>query len=122
IGPVWQDGLRRALDLVATVGARDGSAVAWGRSVGDLSAALTLELAALALADGHDPDRGALWLRRAADAALTVMAGFDPDGVSTAHRHRSQDGYRGPARRLQLTFDLLGKVAWAAGALQRAPQ
>ncbi len=120
IGPVWEDGLRRALDLVATVGARDGSAVAWGRSVGDLAAALTLELGALAVADGHDPDRAALWLRRAADAADTVMAGFDPDGVSTAHRHRNQDGYRGPARRLQLTFDLLGKVAWAAGALQRA--
>ncbi len=121
IGPVWADGLYRALDLVATVGARDGSAVAWGRSVGDLAAALTLELGALALADGHDPDRAGLWLRRAADAAETVRAGFDPDGVATAHRHRNQDGYRGPARRLQLTFDLLGKVAWAAGALARGP-
>lgn len=121
LGPVWEDGLNKALDLVATVGARDGSAVAWGRSVGDLAAALTLELAALALADGHDPDRAGLWLRRAADAAQTVMAGFDADGVTSAHRHRSQDGYRGPARRLQLTFDLLGKVAWAAAALRRAP-
>lgn len=121
IGPVWEDGLLRALDLVAVAGARDGSAVAWGRSVGDLAAALTLELAALSLADGHDPERAGLWLRRAADATQTVMAGFDDDGVSTAHRGRAQDGYRGPARRLQLTFDLLGKVAWAAGALRRAP-
>jgi len=32
------------------------------------------------------------------------------DGVVNAHRHRDQDEYRGPARRLQLTLDLLGKV------------
>lgn len=121
IGPVWQDGLTKALDLVATVGARNGSAVAWGRSVGDLAAALTLELAALALAEGRDPDRSGLWLRRAMDATRTLQEGFDDDGVSSAHRDRNQDGYRGPARRLQLTFDLLGKVAWAAAALLRAP-
>jgi hypothetical protein len=119
LGEVWQRGIDQALDLVRTVGARDGTAVAWGRSTGDLSAALTLELAALALADGRRPGEEGLWLRRAADAARTVLAGFDVDGVSSAHRNRSQDGYRGPERRLQLTFDLLGKVAWAAGALQR---
>ncbi len=121
IGPVWGEGLAAALDLVLLVGARDGSAVAWGRSVGDLSAALTLELGALAIADGHAPGREAVWLRRAADAAATVLRGFDADGVSTAHVHRNQDSYRGPARRLQLTLDLLGKVAYAAGLLQRAP-
>lgn len=121
IGPVWVEGLAAALDLVLLVGARDGSAVAWGRSVGDLSAALTLELGALAVADGHAPGREAVWLRRAADAATTVMRGFDGDGVSTAHVHRNQDAYRGPARRLQLTFDLLGKVAYAAALLRRAP-
>ena len=121
LGPRWAEGLNRALALVGAVGARDGSAVAWGRSVGDLAAALTLELGALALADGHAGEDGPRWLRRAADAADTVMAGFDADGVSTAHRHRGQDSYRGPARRLQLTLDLLGKVAWAAGALRRAP-
>ncbi|HYI62295.1 MAG TPA: hypothetical protein VEW93_10890 [Acidimicrobiales bacterium] len=121
LGPVWGEGLAAALDLVLLVGARDGSAVAWGRSVGDLSAALTLELGALALSEGHAGERDGVWLRRATDAAATVMAGFDPDGVSTAHRGRNQDSYRGPARRLQLTLDLLGKVAWAAGALGRAP-
>lgn len=119
LGPVWADGLARALDLVLAVGARDGSAVAWGRSVGDLSAALTVELAALAMADGFAGDRAGVWLRRAADAADTVLAAFDADGVSTAHRHRAQDSYRGPARRLQLTFDLLGKLAWAAATLSR---
>lgn len=120
LGPVWQEGLERALDLVLAVGARDGSAVAWGRSTGDLAAALTLELAALALADGHAGDQAAVWLRRAQDAAVTLERAFaDDDGVATAHRHRNQDGYRGPERRLQLTFDLLGKLAWAAGALRR---
>ncbi len=123
IGPVWEQGLAAALDLVLAVGARNGAAVCWGRSTGDLGAALTLELAALALADGHggDAQQQSVWLRRAADAAATVMDGFDGDGVSTAHVDRAQDSYRGPERRLQLTFDLLGKVAWAAAALRRAP-
>jgi hypothetical protein len=121
LGPVWDEGLAFALDLVLAVGARDGTGVAWGRSTGDLGAALTLELAALALAGGHAGATGdaGVWLRRAADAAVTLAAAFDDDGVSSAHRHRDQDGYRGPERRLQLTFDLLGKIAWAAGALQR---
>ncbi|HEX7133789.1 MAG TPA: hypothetical protein VF228_14525 [Iamia sp.] len=119
LGPLWADGLRQALGLVRSVGARDGSAVAWGRSVGDLSAALTLELASVALADGHDPGHEALWLRRAVDAATTLWSVFDP--VSTAHRYRNQDGYRGTARRLQLTFDLLGKMGYAAEALRRVP-
>ncbi|MGI8757007.1 MAG: hypothetical protein ACR2MB_14360 [Acidimicrobiales bacterium] len=119
LGPVWRDGLERALELVLAVGARDGSAVAWGRSTGDLAAALTLELAALALSEDLDRDRDEVWLRRAADALLTLEQAFDDDGVANAHRHRAQDGYRGPERRLQLTFDLLGKVAWAAGALGR---
>ncbi|HEU5152103.1 MAG TPA: hypothetical protein VFU19_16535 [Iamia sp.] len=121
LGPLWADGLGKALGLVRTVGARDGSAVAWGRSVGDLSVALTLELAAVALADGHDPGHEALWLRRALDAAATLRSAFAADGVATAHVGRSQDGYRGPARRLQLTFDLLGKLGYAAEALRRVP-
>ncbi len=121
LGPLWADGLRKSMALVRRVGARDGSAVAWGRSVGDLSAALTLELAAVALADGHDPGHEGLWLRRALDAAATLQAGFAADGVSTAHVRRNQDGYRGPARRLQLTFDLLGKLGFAAEALRRVP-
>lgn len=121
IGPVWSDGIGRALELVLAVGSRDGSAVPWGRSTGDLAAALTLELAAFALTDARAGAQPAVWLRRAADAAQTLMAGFDPDGLSRAHRHRAQDGYRGPERRLQLTFDLLGKIAWAAGTLARTP-
>ncbi|MCU1499000.1 MAG: hypothetical protein JWM47_2953 [Acidimicrobiales bacterium] len=119
LGAVWAGGMARALDLVLAVGARDGSAVPWGRSTGDLAAALTLELAAFALAHGHAAGREGVWLRRALDAATTLMAGFAADGVTRAHSHRAQDSYRGPERRLQLTFDLLGKVAEAAGALAR---
>jgi beta-1,4-mannosyltransferase len=119
LGPVWDDGITKALELVLAVGSRDGSAVPWGRSTGDLAAALTLELAALALAEGRAGGRDAVWLRRAHDAALTLVAGFDDDGVTTSHVRRAQDSYRGPERRLQLTFDLLGKIAWAAGALAR---
>jgi glycosyltransferase involved in cell wall biosynthesis len=124
IGPLWADGLRTALDLVLAVGADDGTAVAWGRSTGALGAALTVELAALALV-GEDADARGLapvWLRRAVDATATVEAAFDADGVVNAHRHREQDQYRGPARRLQLTLDLLGKVAWAAATLADAPE
>ena len=114
LGPVWNDGFRGALELVEAVGARDGSAVPWGRSTGALAAALTVELGALALARGLPEDRAAAWLRRAADATVTLGLGFDDDGLSNAHRQRDQDRYRGPARRLQLTLDLLGKLAWSA--------
>ena len=124
LGPVWGEGIGQALDLVLAVGGRDGTAVTWGRSTGDLGAALTLELAALALSDdrvraGRSSAEAVVWLRRAADATETLVRGFDDDGVSTAHRHRDQDAYRGPERRLQLTYDLLGKMAWAAGAMRR---
>lgn len=121
LGPLWEEGLRTALDLVLAVGSRDGTAVPWGRSTGVLGTALTIELAAMAVAEGYAGDLGPVWLRRALDATATIERGFDVDGVSNAHRHRDQDSYRGPARRLQLTLDLLGKVAWAAATFGRAP-
>ena len=97
------------------VGSPDGTAVGWGRSTGVLSAALTIELAALAVAGGHT-DRPGLWLRRAADATANLDPWFR-DGLITAHQHRSTYEYRGPFRRLQLTLDILGKLAWAAKEL-----
>ncbi len=121
LGSLWDDGFARALELVLAVGRRDGTAVAWGRSSGDLGVALTLELATLALASGRAGDHAPTWVRRAADAADALDRAFDAQGVATAHVGRDQDAYRGPERRLQLTFDLLGKVAWAAGALARVP-
>jgi hypothetical protein len=121
LGTLWEEGMRTALDLVLAVGSRDGTAVPWGRSTGALGAALTVELAAFAIAEGYAEDVESVWLRRAKDATRTLAGGFDPDGVSNAHRHRDQDQYRGPARRLQLTLDLLGKIAWAAAALGHVP-
>jgi glycosyltransferase involved in cell wall biosynthesis len=121
LGPLWEAGLRTALDLVLAVGSRDGTAVPWGRSTGALGAALTVELGAFAIAEGYAEDVEAVWLRRAMDATRTLTTTFDPDGVSNAHRHRDQDEYRGPARRLQLTLDLLGKIAFAAAALRPVP-
>ena len=114
LGPLWDEGLARALALVETVASPDGTAVPWGRSTGILSAALTIELAALALDDRTAvPGR---WLALAA-AATAAMPAWFADGVTTAYRHRSPYGYRGTFRRLQLTLDILGKLAWAADRL-----
>lgn len=132
LGDLWVDGTRCALDLVAAVAGPDGAAIPWGRSTGVLAAALTVELAALALSredllvlphevvagatefDGRTRERA--WVRRGVDATAAVLARFDPDGVVDAHRHRAQDRYRGTERRLQMTLDVLGKLAWAAAA------
>ncbi|MGA2837307.1 MAG: glycosyltransferase [Acidimicrobiales bacterium] len=118
LGPMWVEGAGRALDLVDAVAGDDGTAIPWGRSTGVLGIALTIELAALAAAElpAADPDR---WLRRAVDAARQLPAWFE-DGVITAHRYRSPYGYRGPFRRLQMTLDVLGKLAWSAVQLRRA--
>ncbi len=117
IGPLWLDGLRTALGLVERTLADDGTAVAWGRSTGSLGAALTVELAAASLCHGvgDDPER---WVARGRRAAAR-LPGWFTDGVTDAHRHRSPYGYRGPFRRLQLTLDLYGKLAWAADELDR---
>jgi glycosyltransferase involved in cell wall biosynthesis len=119
IGAEWRAGMADALALVEQVVGADGTAVPWGRSTGALSIALTVELGAVAIARelGDSPDA---WLRRAGDAAAAMRGWFGADGVVSAHQHRDQDRYRGPARRLQLTFDLLGKLAWSARTLHDA--
>lgn len=116
LGGLWEEGIATALDLVDAVGARDGSAIAWGRSTGVLSIALTIELAALAVSQDRVPERTNAWLARGADA-LASMRGWYQDGIVNAHQYRDQDSYRGPERRLQLTLDVLGKIAWAAKVL-----
>lgn len=118
LGPVWDHGARGALDLVAKVGSTDGSAVTWGRSTGALAACLTMELAALAI-DRSIGDGADRWLTR----ALVAVEHFDRwfnDGLITAHQYRSTYGYRGTQRRLQMTLDVLGKLAYSAATLQRA--
>ena len=117
---LWERGIATALELVDAVGARDGTAIAWGRSTGVLSIALTIELAALAISRGMVAERSGAWLTRGIDA-LDSMRSCYGSGVVNAHQYRDQDAYRGPARRLQLTFDVLGKLAWAAKSLLNAP-
>jgi len=119
LGPGWRDGLDRVLALVEATATRDGSAVAWGRSTGALSTCLTLELAALALGRGlaKDPAR---WLGLA-ENAFRAWPRWMADGLITAHQHRNTYHYRGPARRLQMTLDTLGKLAYAALELRGAP-
>jgi len=115
----WQRGLCSVLDLVEKVGARNGAAVVWGRSTGALALCLTIELGATAatLGLGRDP---AFWLARAAHA----FEGFKlwmSDGLINAHCSRSPYSYRGLQRWLQMTLDALGKLAWSAAELRRAP-
>jgi glycosyltransferase involved in cell wall biosynthesis len=120
LGPCWRAGVEAALELTTAVGGPDGAAIPWGRSTGVLAAALTIELAALALTTGTRSDGdAAAWLRRALDARDAVESSFG-GGLARAHQHRSQDAYRGPARRLQLTLDVVGKLAWSAARLQGA--
>ncbi|UDY34884.1 glycosyltransferase [Dermatobacter hominis] len=118
LGELWDEGMATALALVERVMADDGSAVTWGRSTGPLAGALTIELGALAVARRLGDD-ASTWLGRAALASSGMPGWFD-GGVVNAHQHRDADGYRGPFRRLQLTLDLLGKLAWAANELDRA--
>jgi hypothetical protein len=115
IGTAWEAGARAAVDLADRVGTTNGAAVPWGRSLGLLAVCHTVELGALTLAGslGDDPAR---WLARTAAAAARVGDWYE-GGLATAHVHRSQDHYRGPERWLQLTFDCLGKLAWAAAVL-----
>lgn len=113
--PHWQAGLRRVLvDLEKLC--QPGGAVTWGRSVGALASAMSLELAAISLGQGFPSDR-AWWLSVGHGAAIDLENWFR-SGLVTAYQARASDSYRGPARRLQHTFDLLGKMVWSARRLR----
>lgn len=114
LGTSWLDGLRLLLADLRQV-RHAGGVVTWGRSVGPLALAMTIELAALAAAH-LPPAEAADWLAPAEDAAASLEAWFDR-GVVVAGSCSATDPYRGPARRLQMTFDLLGKIAWSAAQL-----
>lgn len=118
LGDVWRTGAAAAVDLTRRVIAANGAGIVWGRSTGSLALALTVELAGLV--HRHrlgDPDD---W-ERCARRALATLSGWFERGVVTAHRDRSPYRYRGPHRWLQLTFDLLGKLADTAAALSAPP-
>ena len=119
LGPGWADGLSlvlRDLDEVA----QPGGAIVWGRSIGALGMAITVELAAIAA--GRDLDaRQDRWLARA-DATLDDLLEWFPGGVIAAHQYRAAMFYRGPARRLQMTLDIYGKLLLSALELRRRPE
>ena len=111
--PHWTHGARSVIDLVRAVAATNGAAVTWGRSLGVLAVCHTLELAALAIERALTTDSD-VWLGLGGTAA-DRLADWSDGAVITAHQGRAQDRYRGPDRWLQLTFDCLGKIAWAGG-------
>ncbi len=130
LNPVWREGSRFAIDLVDRVVSPSGAAVVWGRSTGVLAFALTVEMSALATAmlfsgDERTNDEGevarATRLLGHATRALGQLDGWFSGGVISAHQHRSPYAYRGPHRRLQLTFDVLGKLAYTAAVLRDQP-
>lgn len=119
LGEPWLRAAVAARELLELVAAADGSAVPWGRSTGALGLCLTVEFAAL-VAGGRIGGDAAWWAAAAATALDTLADGWFEGGLVTAHRRRSPYGYRGPHRWIQMTFDCLGKLAWAANALDGA--
>ena len=119
LGPAWADGLAQVLRDLDEV-AQPGGAVVWGRSIGALGMTINIELAATAAGrDLNAPqDR---WLARA-DATLDDLLEWFPNGVIAAHQNRATMFYRGPARRLQMTLDIYGKLLLSALELRRRPE
>lgn len=118
LGDIWTRGLATAVELVSRTGTPGGCAISWGRSSGALATALTIELAAEVLATDDPALHGGrdLWSARLGPAVASMRRWFE-SGLVNAHVGRSPYGYRGPFRRLQMTADLLGKLAWAAARL-----
>lgn len=116
LGSVWSRSADRAATLVAAAMSENGAALCWGRSTGALAVVHLVEFAVLRAR--QTPEESAWWT----EVAHHGIDRFEADrwvhnGLTTAHQHRSPYGYRGPARRLQLTFDLLGKLAWTAAQI-----
>jgi hypothetical protein len=102
--------------LLESLALADGTFVAWGRSIGLLSVCMTMELGAAALQAGvaQNPQRVYHLVENAFQHAQRWFA----DHLTNAHRGRMTDGYRGPHRLLQMTFDVLGKIACTAKWLE----
>jgi hypothetical protein len=112
LGSIWPRGFHNVLDLVDHTLTSDGTGIPWGRSTGVLGLCITIELAGMALGRNLTT-RPSTWLRRAMDASLHLENWFF-EGLITAHQYRSTFAYRGPFRRIQMTFDILGKLLQTA--------
>lgn len=117
LGSAWSTGFQKVLSDVADLATPQG-AIVWGRSTGALGVVMNIELGATALSRAltDDPEG---WLGKA-ELATRQIGGWFEDGLVNAHKHRSTMFYRGPQRRLQMTFDLLGKLVQASLELQKA--
>ncbi len=121
LDPAWTDGLRQVLADLDDI-AQPGGGVVWGRSIGALGLAITIELASVATGRNLvDAEAQRRWLSRAI-TTLDQLATWFPNGVIAAHQYRSTMFYRGPARRLQMTLDVMGKLLLAALELQARPE
>ncbi|MGI9600796.1 MAG: hypothetical protein ACR2QE_02845 [Acidimicrobiales bacterium] len=119
LGGVWRAGFRRVIDDAARL-AQPGGAIVWGRSIGALGLAMSVELGSVAIGRELTDDEPG-WLARAAHAA-GVLTGWFRRGVLDSHVERATMFYRGPARRLQMTLDITGKLLQAAHELRRRPE
>lgn len=116
LGLPWRRGFERVVADLDLLTHPEGS-VTWGRSIGSLSQAMTIEVAAAAtLFQLNSVEHRLRWLSRSAIAIGKLGTEFT-DGVIDAHRGRATDPYRGSQRRLQLTFDIYGKLLLAARSL-----
>ncbi len=119
LGAEWARGLSQVLTDLDEV-AQPGGAIVWGRSIGALGMAITIELAAIAAGRDLDAPQDR-WLARA-DATLDDLLEWFPNGVIAAHQNRATMFYRGPARRIQMTLDIYGKLLLSALELRRRPE
>jgi len=97
----------------------NGASVCWGRSTGSLSVLMAMEWMALTLERNLAQDRSRS-LGLIAHSFRAIQGWFE-DGLVTAHRSRSPFDYRGTHRYLQLSSDLLIKLAYVADVLGKCP-
>lgn len=119
LGPGWGRGLSQVLTDLDEV-AQPGGAITWGRSIGALGMAITIELAAIAAGRNLNAPQDR-WLARA-ETTLDDLLEWFPNGVIAAHQRRAAMFYRGPARRLQMTLDIYGKLLLSALELRLRPE
>jgi len=116
-GPRWAEGFRQVIADLDDLAHRGGT-ICWGRSSGLLALAMNVEIAA------YGANHGLLtapspWFERARLAAGRLDS-LMPGGIAAAHQGRKTMSYRGPHRRMQMSFDLLDKLAASAAQLHAA--
>lgn len=115
-GRPCRDLLAAHVRLAERIGMENGASVCWGRSTGALSVCITMELFSLGLLEGVVSDTSTALGR--IEHAFEQFDRWMSDGLTSAHRGRAADSYRGPVRLLQMSVDLLGKLAETARTLR----